>query len=113
MSGAYFLGPRIGKFVRNPETNKLEPVDIPGHNSVLAALGTLLLWFGFLPFNAGAGYAVAGTEAAINTGRAVVVTVLAGSAGAVTLLLLGLWRFKVWDLAWAMNGLLGGTFKCF
>lgn len=160
MSGSYFLGPRIGKFVRNEEIGKLEPRDIPGHNAVLAALGTLLLWFGFLPFNAGAGYAVAGEQAAINTGtlcrmikfdfgmsiyyyyyyycalyllharenaptfvllrthcfvcltgRAVVVTVLAGASGAVTLLFFGLWRFKQWDLSYAMNGLLGGEFK--
>jgi len=108
MSGAYFLGPRMGKFVLNQETGKIEAVEIPGHNAVLAALGTLLLWFGFFPFNAGAGYAVAGEQGAIATGRAVVVTVLAAASGAVTLLLFGLWRFGSWDLAFAMNGLLGG-----
>lgn len=53
MSGAWILGPRIGKFVINKETGKKEPTVIPGHNAVLAATGTLLLWFGFFPFNAG------------------------------------------------------------
>lgn len=46
MAGSVSLGPRIGRFVRNEATGKLEPVEIPGHNAVLAALGTLLLWFG-------------------------------------------------------------------
>jgi Amt family ammonium transporter len=107
-SGAYFLGPRIGKFVKDEETGKTVAVVIPGHNAVLAAAGTLLLWFGFLPFNAGAGYAVAGEQGAINTGRAVVVTVLAGAAGACSLLAVSVIKFKQWDLAFAMNGLLAG-----
>jgi Amt family ammonium transporter len=108
MAGAYFLGPRIGKFVKDEETGKIVAMDIPGHNAVLAALGTLILWFGFLPFNAGAGYAIAGEAAAINTGRAVVVTVLAGASGACTLLLFAIWKLKHWNMAFAMNGLLGG-----
>lgn len=49
MAGAQILGPRIGRVVKNEETGKLEPVEIPGHNAVLAAAGTLLLWFGFFP----------------------------------------------------------------
>jgi Ammonium Transporter Family len=53
MSGAWVLGPRIGRFVVNKETGKKEPRTILGHNAVLAACGTLLLWFGFFPFNAG------------------------------------------------------------
>lgn len=35
-------------------------------------------------------------------------TVLAGSAGAFVSLLWGLWRFGTWDMAYAVNGLLGG-----
>ena len=46
MAGSVALGPRIGRFVRNETTGKMEPVEIPGHNAVLSALGTLLLWFG-------------------------------------------------------------------
>jgi Amt family ammonium transporter len=108
MAGSYFLGPRIGKFVKNEETGKVEPVEIPGHNAVLGALGALILFFGFFPFNAGAGYHVASYEGITSTGRAVVVTVLAAGSGAVSLLLYGLWKFKCWDPAFAINGLLGG-----
>jgi Amt family ammonium transporter len=108
MSGAWILGPRIGKFVVNPETGKTEPQVIPGSNAILAALGVLLLWFGFFPFNAGAGYSVAETDSAINTGRAVVVTCLTGASGSMTLLTYSIFRFKQWDLGFAMNGLLAG-----
>jgi Amt family ammonium transporter len=45
--GSYILGPRAGKFVIDEETGKKKPVEIPGHNMVLAALGTIILWFGF------------------------------------------------------------------
>lgn len=108
MAGAWILGPRIGRFVQNEQTGEWEAVEIPGHNAVLAALGTLVLWFGFLPFNAGAGYAIASTESLDATGRAVVVTTLAGSAGACFLLFYGVVRNGSWDPAFAMNGLLGG-----
>lgn len=46
-TGSYILGPRKGKFIIDDETGKKKPVDIPGHNMVLAALGTMILWFGF------------------------------------------------------------------
>ena len=49
-AGAYLLGPRKGKFVTN-DNGKTVPVEIPGHNMVLAALGALVLWFGFFAFN--------------------------------------------------------------
>ena len=71
----------------------------------------LILFFGFFPFNAGAGYHVASYEGITSTGRAVVVTVLAAGSGAVSLLLYGLWKFKCWDPAFAINGLLG-TMHC-
>jgi ammonia channel protein AmtB len=73
--------------------------------------GALILFFGFFPFNAGAGYHVASYEGITSTGRAVVVTVLAAGSGAVSLLLYGLWKFKCWDPAFAINGLLG-TMHC-
>jgi Amt family ammonium transporter len=39
MSGAWILGPRIGKFKVNPQTGKKEPQVIPGSNAILAAFG--------------------------------------------------------------------------
>ena len=46
VNGAIFLGPRTGRFSPSGET-----VDMPGHSSVLVALGTFILWFGWYGFN--------------------------------------------------------------
>ena len=108
LCGAFFLGPRIGRFVKNEETGKWESHPIPGHNLVLSALGAFILWFGFFAFNGASGYDIATPEGYITTGRVAVVTTLAGSTGALTIL--GLYRFKdgTWDMMQAMNGLLAG-----
>lgn len=39
---AIFLGPRMGRFMDDGSV-----VEMPGHSTVLAALGTLILWFGW------------------------------------------------------------------
>jgi len=44
--GAVTVGPRIGRF--NPDGT---PNVIPGHSTVLVALGGLILWTGFYAFN--------------------------------------------------------------
>lgn len=52
--GAAFLGPRIGKYVKN-EAGKIVKVNaIPGHNLVIAALGVFILWLGWYGFNGAA-----------------------------------------------------------
>ena len=104
-SASYFLGPRIGKFVKNEETGKIETKHIPGHNLVLAALGGFILWFGFFPFNAGSSGDITDVD---TVGRVVVVTTLAGASGSFTLLLFGQWRYGHWDMMMALNGLLAG-----
>jgi len=43
LAGAMVLGPRFGKFSKDGK-----PRAIPGHSIVLAALGTFILWFGWL-----------------------------------------------------------------
>eukprot|EP00977_Amphora_coffeiformis_P019482 scaffold7295_cov167-Amphora_coffeaeformis.AAC.4 len=102
MTGAWVLGPRIGRFVKNEETGKIEPAEIPGHIAVLAALGTLLFWFGLFSFHADAGYSVAGNEALAVTGHSD--HRLSGRCGCLysSLLL----RNGVWDPAFGMNGLI-------
>ena len=47
LMGAIFLGPRTGRFA--PRTGEVQ--DMPGHSTVLAALGTFILWFGWYGFN--------------------------------------------------------------
>merc|ERR1719454_2717035 len=46
LMGAIFLGPRTGRFAEDGSVNPM-----PGHSSVLAALGTMILWFGWYGFN--------------------------------------------------------------
>ena len=40
--GAYFIGPRIGRFTKQGVVNPM-----PGHNITLSALGVMILWFGW------------------------------------------------------------------
>ena len=51
--GAAALGPRHGRFDDNGK-----PVEIKPHNTSMMALGLFVLWFGFIPFNAGSGVSV-------------------------------------------------------
>jgi ammonium transporter, Amt family len=108
MSGSYFVGPRIGKFDRDPVTNKVIRVNVlPGHNAVLAALGAFILWGGFFAFNGGSCIAIFCPSTA-DTGRIVVSTTLSAAAGGLFMLGLGEYRFGIYDLKLAMNGLLAG-----
>jgi Amt family ammonium transporter len=113
MSGSFFLGARKGKFIMDPETGKKVPVNIPGHNMVLASLGALVLWFGFFAFNGGSSYTIAGEAQFLASGRAVVVTTLGGACGAFTTMFWGYAVTKTWDMSWVINGLLAGMVSFF
>ncbi len=52
--GIFFLGPRIGKYVKNEKTGEIEARAIPGHSLTLGALGVFILWFGWYGFNGAA-----------------------------------------------------------
>jgi len=98
--GAAFLGPRIGKF--DPKTGKAR--GIPGHSMPMAALGTLLLFFGWFGFNGGSVLALDGPL----IGAVVVTTALAGGAGGTAA---GVYTRLVngkWDVAMMANGILAG-----
>lgn len=84
---------------------------IPGHNQTLAALGALLLWFGFLAFNGGSSYTIAGEAQYFAVGRAVVVTTLGGAAGAFYLMIWGYLATHTWDMGYVLNGLLAGMVR--
>jgi ammonia channel protein AmtB len=108
-SGAWILGPRIGRFEHDEATDAWSSHPIRGHDSVLAATGTFILWFGFFPFNAASGMNIVG-EGLLQTGRVVTVTALGGASGCLTLLFYGIYftKEKNIDLGLSMNGLLGG-----
>ncbi len=52
--GAIFLGPRIGKYVRDAKGKVMKVNAIPGHSITLGALGVFILWLGWYGFNGAA-----------------------------------------------------------
>ncbi len=71
LAGAIVLGPRIGRFSHSEHKNPIQ-----GHNLVLAVIGVLVLWFGWIGFNGGSTLAVNSDIAKI-----VANTMIAGAAG--------------------------------
>jgi Amt family ammonium transporter len=111
LMGAAVLGPRLGKYVKGSD-GKISVKAVPGHNIPYAALGVLLLFFGWFGFNgASTGIATVG-EGGIWSGLAIarvaVTTCLAASAGASAALILSWIWFKKPDASMTLNGLLAG-----
>ena len=52
--GAIFLGPRIGKYIRDRSGKVIKVNAIPGHSIPLGALGVFILWLGWYGFNGAA-----------------------------------------------------------
>jgi ammonium transporter, Amt family len=98
--GAVVLGPRIGKF--DPATGKAR--GIPGHSMPMAALGTLLLFFGWFGFNGGSVLELDGPL----IGKVIVTTALAGGAGGTAAGVFTRLRNGKWDVAMTANGMLAG-----
>jgi Amt family ammonium transporter len=111
LMGAAVLGPRMGKYIKGAD-GSISVKAFPGHNIPYAALGVLLLFFGWFGFNgASTGIATVG-EGGIWSGLAIarvcVTTCLAASAGAVAALLTSWVWFKKPDCSMTLNGLLAG-----
>jgi Amt family ammonium transporter len=109
--GAIVLGPRIGKYVKGTD-GKVTVKAFPGHNIPYAALGVLLLFFGWFGFN-GASTGIAtvgggGIWSGLNIARVCVTTTLAAAAGAISALLFSWAWFKKPDASMTLNGLLAG-----
>lgn len=98
--GAKINGPRIGKFNKDGSPNI-----ISGHSMPLAALGTMILWFGWFGFNPGSTLAV-GDGSLI--GLIAFNTNLAAVGGGGVSMALNFIRFKKTDLSMLMNGVLAG-----
>jgi Amt family ammonium transporter len=98
--GAIALGPRLGrKFKRDGGGMP------PGHNMTLAALGAVILWFGWYGFNPGSTLSAMDFE---GIGRVATNTTLAACAGAMVAVLWAYPRSKKWDVGISINGLLAG-----
>jgi Amt family ammonium transporter len=111
LMGAAVLGPRIGKYVKGAD-GKISIRAFPGHNIPYAALGVLLLFFGWFGFNgASTGLATiggGGIWSGLAIARVAVTTCLAASAGAVGALMFSWMWFKKPDCSMTLNGLLAG-----
>jgi ammonium transporter, Amt family len=100
LSGAIALGPRIGrKFKRDGGGLP------PGHNMTLAALGGVILWFGWYGFNPGSTLSAIDFE---GIGRIATNTTLAACMGALTAVAWIYFRTKKFDTGISINGLLAG-----
>jgi ammonium transporter, Amt family len=95
--GAYLLGPRPG---RTP-WGQIPPA----HNLGLAALGTMILWFGWYGFNPGS---TLGTGNPGLIGLITLNTTLGAGAGALAALFYQYRRSGKWDLVYCLNGSLAG-----
>ncbi|RME13615.1 MAG: ammonium transporter [Ardenticatenia bacterium] len=97
--GAWKLGPRKGRFDAEGR-----PQTIPAHNVVYVVLGVFILFFGWFGFNAGS--TLAATELRISIIAAN--TALAGVAGGVLVMYVGLMRTGRIDVLATCNGILAG-----
>lgn len=100
LAGAIALGPRLGrKFKRDGGGLP------PGHDLTVAAIGGVILWFGWYGFNPGS------TLSAIDSlgiGRVATNTTLAAAAGGLSAMMVVYPRLKKWDMGITINGFLGG-----
>jgi Amt family ammonium transporter len=100
LCGAIALGPRLGrKFKRDGGGMP------PGHDMVIAAVGGVILWFGWYGFNPGSTLSAMDY---IGCGRVAANTTLAACAGGLTALAYMYPRNKVWDCGITVNGFLAG-----
>ena len=96
--GAYFLGPRKGKYSADGK-----PQSIPGHSIPFAILGCFILLVGWFGFNAGSQL---GADPVI--GLIAVNTTIAAAAGAVVAMFVTWFKSGKPDVSMSGNGLLAG-----
>ncbi|MEA3077577.1 MAG: ammonium transporter, Amt family [Actinomycetota bacterium] len=100
LCGAIALGPRLGrKFKRDGGG------PFPGHDMTIAAIGAVILWFGWYGFNPGSTLSAMDF---VGIGRVAANTTLAACAGGLVALAWVYPRSKVWDSGMTINGFLGG-----
>lgn len=98
LAGCIVLGPRLGAFDKDGK-----PTPIHGHSPVLATMGALILWVGWIGFNGGS--TTAGTSAFAHI---IVNTVIAGAVGGVASMLIARVIDGHFKPDRSINGVLGG-----
>ncbi|GAB4366993.1 MAG: ammonium transporter [Kiloniellaceae bacterium] len=91
-------GARIGRFDENGN-----PLPIHGHSAVLATMGAIVLWVGWIGFNGGS--TTAGTPAFAHIVSNTILSACFGGAVAMTL---GRWHEGLHRPVWPINGVLAG-----
>jgi Amt family ammonium transporter len=100
LAGAMALGPRLGrKFARDGGGM------MAGHNMTLAAVGGVILWFGWYGFNPGSTLSAMDMN---GIGRVSANTTLAACGGGLSALVVVYQRAKYWDCGITVNGFLAG-----
>ncbi len=100
LAGAIALGPRLGRKFKRDGGGPM-----PGHDLTIAAVGGVILWFGWYGFNPGS--TLSAMDAA-GCGRVAANTTLAACAGGLSALAYMYPRNKVWDAGMTVNGFLAG-----
>lgn len=100
--GAWFLGPRIGRFNKDGSANT-----IAGHSMTLGALGVFILWLGWFGFNPGSQLAAVGSNADVIS-LVAANTNIAAAAGGLVAMVLAWMRMGKPDLGMTLNGVLAG-----
>ncbi len=100
--GAAFLGPRIGKFVKDKAGKVTKVNAIPGHNLTAAALGVFILWLGWYGFN---GAACSSVE---QLGSVFVTTTIAPALATVTCMIFTWIKYGKPDVSMCLNASLAG-----
>ncbi len=100
LSGALALGPRLGRKFSKDGGGPTAP-----HDMNIAAIGAVILWFGWYGFNPGSTLSAMDFE---GIGRVAANTTLAAAAGGLVAVFFVYPRSKKWDVGMAINGFLGG-----
>jgi len=106
LAGAVVLGPRIGRIFKRDD--KVKGGMPPGHNMLVAAVGTFILWFGWYGFNPGSTLSAMDVQ---GIGRVATNTTLAACSGGMFAMIAALWWGDTkgkFDLGYTLNGCLGG-----
>ncbi len=100
--GAWMLGPRIGKFVKDSNGKVTKINAFPGHNLVIAALGVFILWLGWYGFNGAAATDVA------TLGSVFLTTTVAPAVATVVCMIFTWVKYGKPDVSMCLNASLAG-----
>jgi len=89
LAGAVALGPRLGRKFKRDGGGPM-----PGHDMTIAAVGTVILWFGWYGFNPGSTLSAMDI---LGIGRIAANTTLAAVAGGIAAMFWQYRKTKVWD----------------